>query len=253
MLLHYRKIGEGAPMVILHGLFGSSDNWQSQAKKLAEFYTVYLVDLRNHGHSFWSPEHTYALMAEDVHNLFEELNLKKIILLGHSMGAKVAMTFAQQHPTLLDKLILVDMGIKEYPMHHQLILQGIKSLQLSDYTSRGEAEKTLAKHIETNTTRQFILKNLYWKSKGELAWRMNFISLENNMVEILSPIKNKVVLNSTLFIRGALSNYILDEDIPEIENVFPDSEFETIPGAGHWVHAEAQEEFIERVLGFCLR
>ena len=111
-MLHYRVLGKGAPLVILHGLFGSSDNWQSQAKKLADFYTVYLVDLRNHGHSFWSPAHTYALMAEDVHRLFEELNLKKIILLGHSMGAKVAMTLAQQHPSLLDKLILVDMGIK---------------------------------------------------------------------------------------------------------------------------------------------
>lgn len=253
MMLHYRVLGKGDPLVILHGLFGSSDNWQSQAKKLAEFYTVYLVDLRNHGHSFWSPEHTYDLMAEDVHRLIEELNLKKITLLGHSMGAKVAMTFAQQHPTLLDKLILVDMGIKEYPMHHQHILAGIHGLNLATYKTRGEAEHDLEKYIDNQSVRQFLLKNLFWKSKGELAWRMNFISLENNMVEILSPIKNNVVLNSTLFIRGALSNYILDEDIPEIENVFPDSEFETILGAGHLVHAEAKEKFIEVVLGFCLR
>ncbi len=252
-MLHYRVLGKGAPLVILHGLFGSSDNWQSQAKKLAEFYTVYLVDLRNHGHSFWSPAHTYELMAEDIHCLFEELNLKKIILLGHSMGAKVAMTFAQQHPNLLDKLILVDMGVKEYPMHHQHILAGIHGLNLATYKTRGEAEIDLEKYVENQVVRQFLLKNLYWKSKGELAWRMNVSVLEKNMCEILSAIPKQVVLTTTLFIRGELSNYILDDDIPEIENVFPDSEFETILGAGHWVHAEAQEEFIHVVLGFCLR
>ncbi len=253
MILHYRVLGKGAPLVILHGLFGSSDNWQSQAKKLAEFYTVYSVDLRNHGHSFWSPAHTYELMAEDIHCLFEELNLKKIILLGHSMGAKVAMTFAQQHPNLLDKLILVDMGVKEYPMHHQHILAGIHGLNLATYKTRGEAEIDLEKYVENQVVRQFLLKNLYWKSKGELAWRMNVPILEKNMCEILSAIPKQVVLTTTLFIRGELSNYILDDDIPEIENVFPDSEFETILGAGHWVHAEAQEEFIHVVLGFCLR
>ena len=252
-MLHYRVLGKGDPLVILHGLFGSSDNWQSQAKIFAEFYTVYLVDLRNHGHSFWSKEHSYALMAKDLRVLTEELNLKNIILLGHSMGAKVAMTFAQQHPTILKKLILVDMGIKEYPMHHQHILAGIKSLNLSEYTSRGEAERVLEVHLENPGVRQFLLKNLYWKTKGELAWRMNVTILEKKMGEILSAIPKQVVLTTTIFIRGELSNYILDEDIPDIENIFPDSEFETISGAGHWVHAEAQEEFIHVVLGFCLR
>jgi pimeloyl-ACP methyl ester carboxylesterase len=192
-------------------------------------------------------------MAEDLRALTEELNLKNIILLGHSMGAKVAMTFAQQHPTIIKKLILVDMGIKEYPMHHQHILAGIKSLNLSEYASRGEAERVLEVHLENPGVRQFLLKNLYWKSKGELAWRMNVRVLEKNMGEILSAIPKQVVLTTTIFIRGELSNYILDEDIPDIENVFPDSEFETILGAGHWVHAEAQEEFIQLVLGFCLR
>jgi pimeloyl-ACP methyl ester carboxylesterase len=253
MMLHYRVLGKGEPLVILHGLFGSSDNWQSQAKIFAEFYTVYLVDLRNHGHSFWSEEHSYALMAKDLRFLTEELNLKNIILLGHSMGAKVAMTFAQQHPAILKKLILVDMGIKQYPMHHQHILAGIKSLNLSDYASRGEAERVLEVHLENPGVRQFLLKNLYWKTKGELAWRMNITILEKKMGEILSAIPKQVVLTTTIFIRGELSNYILDEDIPDIENIFPDSEFETISGAGHWVHAEAQEKFIHAVLGFCLR
>lgn len=252
-MLHYRVLGKGDPLVILHGLFGSSDNWQSQAKIFAEFYTVYLVDLRNHGHSFWSEEHSYALMAKDLRAVLETEKLYKITLLGHSMGAKVAMTFSQQYPEMLKKLILVDMGIKAYPMHHHHILAGIKSLNLSDYASRGEAERVLEVHLENPGVRQFLLKNLYWKTKGELAWRMNVSVLEKKMEEILSPIPKQVVLTTTLFIRGELSNYILDEDIPDIENVFPDSEFETILGAGHWVHAEAQEKFIHAVLGFCLR
>jgi pimeloyl-ACP methyl ester carboxylesterase len=145
------------------------------------------------------------------------------------------------------------MGIKEYPMHHQHILAGIKSLNLSEYASRGEAERVLEVQLENPGVRQFLLKNLYWKTKGELAWRMNVCVLEKNMGEILSAIPKQVVLTTTIFIRGELSNYILEEDIPDIENVFPDSEFETILGAGHWVHAEAQEEFIHVVLGFCLR
>jgi pimeloyl-ACP methyl ester carboxylesterase len=159
MMLHYRVLGKGDPLVILHGLFGSSDNWQSQAKIFAEYYTVYLVDLRNHGHSFWSPAHSYALMAEDLRMLTEELNLKNIILLGHSMGAKVAMTFAQQHPGLLDKLILVDMGIKEYPMHHQHILAGIKKptpavvlgMEVSCHMMQIKAKKGTAGKIEGDT------------------------------------------------------------------------------------------------------
>ena len=224
-MLHYRVLGKGDPLVILHGLFGSSDNWQSQAKIFAEFYTVYLVDLRNHGHSFWSEEHSYALMEEDLRALTEELKLKNIILLGHSMGA----------------------------MHHQHILAGIKSLNLSDYASRGEAERVLEVHLENPGVRQFLLKNLYWKTKGELAWRMNVPILEKKMGEILSAIPKQVVLTTTIFIRGELSNYILDDDIPEIEALFPDFQLETIIGAGHWVHAEAQEEFIQLVLGFCLR
>jgi esterase len=253
MKLHYREMGEGQPMVILHGLFGFSDNWQTHAKKLAEYYRVILVDLRNHGHSDWTEDFSYSLMAEDVKELCDDLRLSKIILLGHSMGGKVAMHFAQHYEDLLEKLIVVDIGVKAYPMHHQHILAGLHALDLENMKARSEAEAVLKKHIDSDGVRQFLLKNLYWKEKGQLAFRMNLTVLEREMPEILSALPQKEVMTPTLFIRGELSNYILDEDISELEDLFPDSYVVTISGAGHWVHAEDPERFLESVLGFCLR
>lgn len=253
MKLHFRELGEGQPMVILHGLFGFSDNWQTHAKKLAEYYRIILVDLRNHGHSDWSNDFSYELMAEDLHELFEELDLKKVILLGHSMGGKVGMLFAQMYPEYLEKLIVVDIGVKEYPMHHQHILNGLHALDLTKINLRSEAERILTEHIDSDGVRQFLLKNLYWKEKGKLSWRMNIDVLERELPAILAALPEKEVMIPTLFIRGELSNYILDEDLDEIQSYFPDSELITILNAGHWVHAEAPDEFIEKVLGFCLR
>ncbi len=253
MKLHHRELGSGQPMIILHGLFGFSDNWQTHAKKFAEYYRVILVDLRNHGHSDWSDEFSYELMAKDLKELCDDLGLKNILLIGHSMGGKVAMLFAQKHKELLDKLVVVDIGIKAYPMHHQHILAGMHAVNLETIKVRSEAEAILKQHIDSDGVRQFLLKNLYWKEKGQLAWRMNLSILEREMENILSRLTEKEVMLPTLFIRGELSNYILDEDIEQLEDQFPDSEIVTIKNAGHWVHAEAPEEFVDVVLGFCLR
>lgn len=254
MKIHYREMGQGQAFVILHGLFGYSDNWQTHAKKLAEYYRVLLVDQRNHGHSPWSEEFSYTLMANDLKELFDELQLNKVILLGHSMGGKTAMFFAQMYPQHLEKLIVVDMGIRTYPMHHQEILKGLKAIDLSQNLSRTQAEQTLGNYVESPGVRQFLLKNLYWNEDKKLAWRMNIPVLEREMDEILKGLdSDKEVLLPTLFIRGALSNYILDEDWEDIEAIFPDAQLITIPNAGHWVHAEAPAIFLDEVLGFCLR
>ena len=253
MKLHYREMGVGQPFVILHGLFGYSDNWQTHAKKLGDYYRVILVDLRNHGHSEWNEEHTYESMAADLFELFTDLKLEKVILMGHSMGGKTAMRFAQLHADLLAKLIVVDMGTKAYPMHHNEILNGLKAIDLAHIDTRGEAEKRMEPFISSPGVRQFLLKNLYWIEKGKLAWRMNIAVLEREMPAILTALPSEEVMLPTLFIRGALSNYILDEDWDEIENQFPDSSLKTIENAGHWVHAEAPAEFMEAVLSFCLR
>ena len=253
MKIYHREMGEGKPMIILHGLFGFSDNWQTHAKKLSEYYRVILVDLRNHGRTEWSDEFSYELMADDVIELCDDLGLEEIILVGHSMGGKVAMHVAAKKEELLEKLVIVDMGIKEYPMHHDHILDGIHAVKLDDVSARREAEDQMDAYIDSYGVKQFLLKNLYWKEKGQLAWRMNVEVLEREMPEILGAFKSEEIFTPTLFIRGAQSNYILDEDISTLELQFPDMELETIEGAGHWVHAEAPDEFIESLLGFCLR
>ncbi|TNE55921.1 MAG: alpha/beta fold hydrolase [Bacteroidetes bacterium] len=254
MKLHYREMGEGQAFVILHGLFGYSDNWQTHARKLSEYYRVILVDQRNHGHSPWSEEFSYDLMAEDLKELFDELELEEVILLGHSMGGKTAMNFAQKYQDQLSKLVVVDMGVKAYPMHHEQIIAGLKAIQLRPGLGRSEAEETLSAYVDSPGVKQFLLKNLYRGQDKELQWRMNIPVLEREMPEILSALDPaQEVYTPTLFIRGEASNYVLDEDWEEIERIFPDASLETIQGAGHWVHAEAPKEFLESVLSFCLR
>ena len=253
MLLHYKEIGEGKPLVILHGLFGTSDNWQTHAKKLGEYYRVILVDQRNHGHSPWSEDFTYEHLADDLERLILHLGIDQFTLIGHSMGGKTAMYYSQKYPNRLEKMVVVDIGIKRYPMHHNEIIKGIKSIDLSTIESRSAAEQAMLPFVDSYGVRQFLLKNLYWIEKGKLAWRMNVDVLEREMEEILAPIPTIEVWTPTLFLRGAMSNYILDEDWDAIEEVFPDATLETIENAGHWVHSEQPEEFIEKVLGFIIR
>jgi esterase len=253
MKLNYKELGKGQPLVILHGLFGSLDNWQTHAKKLSEYFRVIIVDQRNHGRSDWSDDFSYDLMSSDLLELFVDLDLKKVILIGHSMGGKTAIKFTQTNSKLVEKLIIVDIGVKEYPMHHSEILKGLHSINLDVIHTRNEAESLLSNYIESFGVRQFLLKNLYWKDKNNLAWRMNISILEKEMGNILAALPSKEVFIPTLFIRGEFSNYILDEDIEDLENQFPDLHLVTIRNSGHWVHAEAPDEFIEKVIEFCLR
>lgn len=253
MLLNHKIFGSGEPLVILHGLFGSLDNWLTHAKKLSEYYQVILVDQRNHGHSEWSDDFNYDLLSDDLEKLLKYLKLDKIILLGHSMGGKTAISFTQKYPEKISKLIVVDIGVKEYPMHHDEILKGLNSIDLELVNSRSEATKILSKFIDSEGVKQFLLKNLYWIEKGKLAWRINIPILEKNMSNILTELDNTEVFDQTLFIRGALSNYIIDEDIENLESIFNDFQLVTVENAGHWVHAEQPETFIETVLSFCLR
>jgi esterase len=253
MELYHKKMGSGQPLVILHGLFGSSDNWLTHAKRLSEYFEVYLVDQRNHGRSEWSEEFNYKLLAQDLNEFISKEGLEDFILMGHSMGGKTAMTYAQEHEELIDKLIIVDMGVKGYPIHHDRILEGLKALDVSTIKSRGEAADKLAEYINNEAIRQFLLKNLYWKEKGLLGWRINIPVLDEKLPEIVKPLPFKELLTTTLFMRGGQSNYILEEDEEEIKRYFPLAEIHTIEHAGHWIHAEAPEEFITEVIGFGLR
>lgn len=250
MNLHYRILGSGQPFIILHGLFGSADNWQTLAKSFAEKFKVVLVDLRNHGHSPHSDEMNYDVMAEDVYELIRKENLQNCILMGHSMGGKTAMYFAQRHEELLDKLIVVDMGLKKYPPHHQEIFDAVRSLDMDLTKTRKEAEEHLKKTIHDTGVLQFLLKNLFWSDKERLDWRFNLHVLYREIEDILAAVPNQRVDVKTLFIRGEKSNYILDGDFESIKNLFPNSEIKTVMGAGHWVHAEKPREFYEMVNEF---
>lgn len=251
MKLHYRSFGEGQPLVILHGLFGTSDNWQTLARGFSEKgLKLYLVDQRNHGHSPHSDEMDYFAMSEDLRELFDAENISDAVLLGHSMGGKAAMYFAQENAQRLDKLIVADMGIKKYPPHHQLIFEALLAVDLDKVKTRKEAEEIITSHIPDKSTSQFLLKNLYWSEREKLEWRMNLPVLYRDIEKILDEVPNKVCNVETLFIRGEKSNYILEEDWDDIQKLFPNSKLETLVGAGHWVHAEKPREFFELVMDF---
>ncbi len=251
MMLNYKKIGYGEKkVVIMHGLFGSSDNWQTLAKQL-EDADVILPDLRNHGKSFHSDAFTYDLMAEDIAEVIAHEGWTDIYLVGHSMGGKVAVAFAMKYPWLLHKLVVIDISTKQYPMHHQRILEGLTSANLDVLKSRKEVEDHLSAFITEPGTLQFLMKNLYWREKGKLGWRINVSVLQREMPEILRAMEGKQVDTTTVFVRGELSNYILESDYNSIRAQFPDSEIITVKGVGHWVHAEAPDETL-RILNTIL-
>ena len=254
--LHYRRMGpEGAtPVVILHGLFGSSDNWGSIGKELGTpsdasvtALDVLLVDLRDHGRSEHGTETSYPLMAADVHALVTGLGLKELVLVGHSMGGKTAMEFAQRWPELLKRLIVVDISPKEHANTQQYIVDALLNADISKGRTRKEVEEYMISQVPEPGVVSFLMKNLYWKSEGELAWRMNIDLLAKKMDHILAGIGSKMVKVPTLFIRGGQSDYILREDIPAIKEQFPNSRIETISYAGHWVHAQAPDEVVEMI------
>lgn len=258
-LLHAQVIGKGKPFIILHGFLGMSDNWRTLGRKFSdEGYEVHLIDLRNHGRSFHSDAFNYELMVEDVKNYIDVHKLDKIVLLGHSMGGKVAMQFAVNYPDSVAKLIVADIAPKSYPQHHQAILKGLSSLNFANpetgkdgISSRGEADEELSKYVDSFAVRQFLLKNLYWESKGKLALRMNLPALINNVEEIGMALDiDAVFKGDTLFIHGGDSGYILPEDKPLLKHHFPNSKLEKIEGVGHWLHAEKPKEFFSIVIGF---
>ena len=257
-LLHYLDQGQGRPLVILHGLFGTLDNWQTLARRWATEadLRVISVDLRNHGRSFHSPEHTYAVMAQDVLALFDHLQLgPDTTLMGHSMGGKVAMRLALDHPERLAQLIVVDIAPRFSDMEHQDdILEGLHAVNLAAITNRQEADTALAQYVGNLSTRQFLLKNLYRKEDNSFAWRINLEVLAAQLPAVGEATIGEPFLKPALFIRGGKSNYITPDDkLHGIPALFPNSEVATVVDAGHWVHAEKPEEVFGLVKAFALQ
>lgn len=273
MKLFFREVGEptAPPIVILHGIFGSSDNWLTVSKTIAAHgYRVFLLDQRNHGQSPRSNEFGYQSMAADLHEFLLDHNLTDVMLVGHSMGGKTVMQYAMTYghgpePARFSKLVVVDIAPKFYPIHHAEILRGLNAIDLNALTHRTEADKILSQYEPIPAVRQFLLKNLYRAALGRaglgtaasgrtdnetFAWRINIPVIERELHGIGEELADThPVLTPTLFIRGSESPYILDEDLPNIRRLFPDMTLETITGAGHWVQAEKPAEFVSALLG----
>lgn len=252
MRLNYKVIGEGEPVVIAHGLFGSLDNWMTLAKSFGEFFEVYLVDMRNHGRSNHSNSMNYFLMAEDLFEFVNHQNLINPKIIGHSMGGKAAMQLVLNFPDLIQKLVVIDIGPKSYESRHDHIIAALKSLNLSELTSRKEADKLLSIEIADKGVRQFLLKGLYRKKDNSFKWKYHLPGIENNLNEFMTEVKGKPNHLPCLFLRGANSDYILDDDIIGIEELFPNSNIETITNAGHWIHADKPGELLNVILSFFL-
>ena len=249
MKLAFKKMGEGDPLVILHGLFGSADNWQTLGREFAKDFTVYLVDQRNHGHSPHSDEFSYELMAQDLKEFLLAENIEKATIIGHSMGGKTAMRFAQLYPENVEKLVIADMGVKSYPAHHEDVLDAFYAIDLEFLESRKDAESAMELRISNFGVRQFLLKNLYRKSKTEFAWRVNFSAVEENMDAILAALPENVVNKPALFLYGEKSEYIEKSDFENIRKIFPQAKFAALP-TGHWIHSEDPQGFYKKVMQY---
>ncbi len=251
MLLNFKSIGQGKPLIILHGLFGMLDNWQTIARALENEFTLYLVDQRNHGKSPHTDQHSYKLMANDLLEFMTQQGIPQSNILGHSMGGKTAMQFALDYPEMVNKLIVVDMGVKQYEGGHDTIFDALKSVELNSITNRHEADVQLSKYINSIGVKQFLLKNLTREPDGSYHWKFNLKALSDNYQNILASIDGDFSFEGeTLFIRGSLSDYIPDEDWKTITKLFPQAKLETIVNAGHWVHADQPEALLSAIRQF---
>tara|TARA_R110002096_G_scaffold276109_3_gene470053 strand:+ start:117794 stop:118558 length:765 start_codon:yes stop_codon:yes gene_type:complete len=251
MKLYSKIMGEGEPLIIMHGVFGMGDNWQSLGRKWAQDFEVHLLDMRNHGKSPHAEEFSYELMSEDLLEYMDDRQMDKAFIIGHSMGGKTAMLFSVLNPDRVSKLIIADIAPKPYKPHHQEILEALNSLKLDEIKSRTEAEDQFSNKIQDLGTRQFLLKSLYWKEKGLLEWRFNLKVIEREIMKVGDGLVANAIFNGPcLFLRGGNSWYIKDEDEDQILEHFPQASLETIEGAGHWLHAEKPIEFFEIANGF---
>lgn len=252
MILHSQIIGTGTPFVILHGFLGMSDNWKSLGKRFAaQGYQMHLIDQRNHGRSFHDPVFSYQAMTADLLLYCEHHNLDQVVLLGHSMGGKTAMEFAVAHPERVTKLIIADIAPRHYDEHHQDVLKGLGLLDLSIINSRAKADEVLANHIKEPGLRLFLLKNLYWIEKKQLALRVNLPVVTKEISQVGKALAITAVFDKeTLFVRGENSGYITLLDETSIQKQFPKSQIKTVSNAGHWLHAENPEQFHQIVVDF---
>jgi esterase len=253
MKLFCRHFGTGEPVVILHGLYGLSDNWVTFGRRLSEHYSVYIPDLRNHGQSPHSKIFDFPSLESDLLEMIEEYGLHDISLIGHSLGGKTGMFFTLHNPAIVKKLVVVDISLRKSSANReqQQLLTAMMAVDFNRATSRSDIDKQLQVLVHSSKLRQFLLKNVYWRDRHSLDWRLNLSAINENLLSIFEGIDvHGVYSGPALFVRGGLSDYILDADIDDLMQKFPGAEVTTIANASHWVHADAPGEFYDMVKEF---
>ena len=250
--LDFRSYGAGPPLVILHGLFGSAEGWHPVARALSQRFAVYVPDLRNHGNSLRSERMDYAALAEDARTFIAGLGLGRACLLGHSLGGKTAMQLASLFPALVEKLVVVDIAPRGYPPLYAEAIEALARLDLQAIASLREAEARLAPSIPKPALRRFLLKSLKHAGGGAYRWKVNLGAIRRNYPLLCAPLQLHPWNGPCLFIRGGRSDYIRDSDWAPTRAVFPRARLATLPGSGHWVHADAPADFVRTVEGFLL-
>jgi len=267
MKLFFRKYGEaGPPLVIVHGLYGTGDNWVSIARELSDNFEVYVVDQRNHGQSPHSEIHDYPAMREDLREFMDDQGIEKAVLIGHSMGGKTIMSFAMEWPERVASLVSVDIAPKSYSKlalasrkapNHSGMIDALLAMDLENAESREELDLELRPRIASDRIRSFLLKNVRRDNSGKFSWRINLESLNNNLEKIFEGMDRSTILAEggitgfpVLFISGANSDYILPGDHQLIRSIFPVADIVSLPGAGHWVHAEQPALLVKTIKYF---
>jgi esterase len=253
MKLFCRQFGKGDPVMILHGLFGLSDNWVTFGRQLGEHYTVYIPDLRNHGQSPHSRVFDFPSLENDLAEMLDEIGVDQISLVGHSLGGKISMYYALHHPDLVKKLVVVDISLRKSPPdpEHQMLLNAMLAVDFCMARSRTDVDAQLKQQVQSSRLRQFLLKNVYWRDRDHMDWRPDLEAINENLLSIYEGVNDAGIYKGpALFIRGGLSEYIRDSDIAALEMKFPGAEVHTIANASHWVHADAPGEFFSVVKKF---
>lgn len=254
MELFHREYGHGNPFIILHGILGISDNWVTFGKRISKKgFRVIIPDQRNHGHSPHHHVFNYYGLVDDLAELIEKLNLEKPIIMGHSMGGKVAMRYTLENPGITQKLIIVDTSLRTYTRfnYHRIFIDAMLSLDFEKVKTRLEVEEIISGKIVEERVRQFLMKNLYWRDKHHLGWRPNLKAIWDNIEVMYDGVfYSTLYKGDALFVRGGKSDYVLDDDWPVIQKSFPNSELKTIENGSHWVHADEPEIFFKMVADF---
>lgn len=264
MELFFRRLGAGKPIVILHGLYGSSDNWYTIGRALADQHEVFIPDQRNHGNSPHHPDHDYNGLSDDLNDFFIQHNINRAVILGHSMGGKTALAFGLKYPDKVEKMIVVDISPFGYDetsapevVSHEQIMRSLMTLQPETLKGRQDADNRLQSQIPSDPVRQFLLKNLKRNSDGVFYWSMNLPVLQQHLPEIYATIMpagltqpGNLPVFPLMFIKGEKSGYLRKEEFDNIRLFFPHAELAEIAAAGHWVHAEQPDEFLKTIRNF---